>query len=140
LARELYDPAIEGALRSSNAAAGPDSEAYRRSLARRGAVREVVIRYLDDEGLDALAYPSVRREPALIGESQGGINCQLSAATGLPALSAPAGLTSSALPVGVEILGRPFHEGRLLQLAFAYEQLVHPRVPPPTTPSLALPE
>jgi Asp-tRNA(Asn)/Glu-tRNA(Gln) amidotransferase A subunit family amidase len=93
-----------------------------------------VIAFLDDRGLDALAYPSARREPAPVGEGQGGINCQLSAATGLPALVAPAALTASGLPVGIELLGRPFDEGRLIGLAHAYEGLVNPRVPPPTTP------
>lgn len=136
LALGLFDPAVEGALRSSNSAAGPTSDGYRRSLERRSQVREAVIRFLDDQGLDALAYPSVRREPAPIGQSQGGINCQLSAATGLPALSAPAGLTAAALPVGLELLARPLGEERLLELAYAYEQLAHPRVPPVATPPL----
>jgi Asp-tRNA(Asn)/Glu-tRNA(Gln) amidotransferase A subunit family amidase len=134
--RELHDPAIQGALRTSNAAAGPGSEGYQRALERRERARAAVVDFLEDQRLDALAYPSARREPALIGEPQGGINCQLSAATGLPALAAPAGLTGSGLPVGLELLGRPFDEARLLGLAYSYEQLVRPRVPPGTTPPI----
>ncbi|MEX1257651.1 MAG: amidase family protein [Gemmatimonadota bacterium] len=134
IAGGLHDPAVEGVLRTSSATEGPDSDGYRRALGRRDRVREVVIAFLDDQGLDAIAYPSARREPAPVGESQGGINCQLSAATGLPALVAPAALTASGLPVGIELLGRPFDEGRLIGLAYAYERLVNPRVPPPTTP------
>jgi aspartyl-tRNA(Asn)/glutamyl-tRNA(Gln) amidotransferase subunit A len=42
--------------------------------------------------------------------------------TGLPALNIPAGLVDSKLPVGVQLVGRPFDEARLLRIAYTYEQ------------------
>jgi Asp-tRNA(Asn)/Glu-tRNA(Gln) amidotransferase A subunit family amidase len=63
----------------------------------------------------------------------------MSAVTGLPALSMPAGFTPDSLPVGFEILGRPLADARLVALAFSYEQATHPRRPPRTTPALANP-
>ncbi len=42
--------------------------------------------------------------------------------TGLPALNIPAGLVDSKLPVGVQLVGRPFDEARILKIAYAYEQ------------------
>jgi aspartyl-tRNA(Asn)/glutamyl-tRNA(Gln) amidotransferase subunit A len=42
--------------------------------------------------------------------------------TGLPALNIPAGLFDSKLPVGVQLVGRPFDEARILKIAYAYEQ------------------
>ncbi len=42
--------------------------------------------------------------------------------TGLPALNIPAGLVDSKLPVGVQLVGRPFDEARLLKIAYTYEQ------------------
>ena len=70
-----------------------------------------------------------------IGEPQrGGENCQLSASTGLPAISMPAGFTDDGVPVGLELLGAAWSEPQLLAMAFAYEQATHPRRPPPTTP------
>jgi aspartyl-tRNA(Asn)/glutamyl-tRNA(Gln) amidotransferase subunit A len=42
--------------------------------------------------------------------------------TGLPALSVPVGLSSSGLPVGVQLVGPPGSEGRLLHLASNYER------------------
>ena len=42
--------------------------------------------------------------------------------TGLPALNIPAGLVGSKLPVGVQLVGRPFDEARILKIAYAYEQ------------------
>ncbi|TCP17441.1 aspartyl/glutamyl-tRNA(Asn/Gln) amidotransferase subunit A [Scopulibacillus darangshiensis] len=43
--------------------------------------------------------------------------------TGLPSLSFPVGI-SNGLPVGMQILGKPFSEGRLLQIAYAYQKAV----------------
>jgi aspartyl-tRNA(Asn)/glutamyl-tRNA(Gln) amidotransferase subunit A len=42
--------------------------------------------------------------------------------TDLPALNIPAGLVDSKLPVGVQLVGRPFDEVRILKIAYAYEQ------------------
>jgi aspartyl-tRNA(Asn)/glutamyl-tRNA(Gln) amidotransferase subunit A len=42
--------------------------------------------------------------------------------TDLPALNIPAGLFDSKLPVGVQLVGRPFDEARILKIAYAYEQ------------------
>ena len=41
---------------------------------------------------------------------------------GLPGISVPCGRTGQGLPLGMQILGRPFDEGTVLQAAFAYEQ------------------
>ena len=41
------------------------------------------------------------------------------------------------LPVGLELMGRPFAEPTLLKLAYAYEQGTHHRKPPPLMPSLS---
>ena len=42
--------------------------------------------------------------------------------TGLPALSVPCGFTAMGLPVGLQIVGRPWAEAKLLSAAYAYEQ------------------
>ena len=71
------------------------------------------------------------------GQQQQGVACQLSAATGLPALAVPAGRTVDGLPAGFELLGRPFDDTRLVGIAYSYEQAFSPRVPPPLTPAVA---
>jgi aspartyl-tRNA(Asn)/glutamyl-tRNA(Gln) amidotransferase subunit A len=40
---------------------------------------------------------------------------------GLPGISLPCGTNREGLPLGMQILGRPFDEGTVLQAAFAYE-------------------
>jgi aspartyl-tRNA(Asn)/glutamyl-tRNA(Gln) amidotransferase subunit A len=49
---------------------------------------------------------------------------------GIPAISIPAGFTDS-LPIGMQIMGKPFSEEMLLRIAFAYEQATdwHKRKP-----------
>jgi aspartyl-tRNA(Asn)/glutamyl-tRNA(Gln) amidotransferase subunit A len=42
-------------------------------------------------------------------------------ATGLPAITVPCGFTRAGLPIGIQFIGRPFDEARLLQVAHAYE-------------------
>lgn len=41
---------------------------------------------------------------------------------GLPALSMPCGFTSDGLPIGCQLIARPFDEGGLLKMAYAFEQ------------------
>ena len=41
---------------------------------------------------------------------------------GLPAISIPCGFSEQGLPIGLQIIGKPFDESGILQLAYAYEQ------------------
>ncbi|MGB9891633.1 Asp-tRNA(Asn)/Glu-tRNA(Gln) amidotransferase subunit GatA [Thermodesulfovibrio yellowstonii] len=41
---------------------------------------------------------------------------------GVPAISIPCGFSEKGLPVGLQIIGKPFDEAGILQLAYAYEQ------------------
>lgn len=55
--------------------------------------------------------------------------------TGVPALTVPCGLSSEGLPMGLQIVTRPWHEARLLRAGFAYEAASGHR---PLRPPLAL--
>jgi aspartyl-tRNA(Asn)/glutamyl-tRNA(Gln) amidotransferase subunit A len=50
--------------------------------------------------------------------------------TGQPALTAPCGLSDQGLPIGYQLLGRPFAEAMLFCIARAYER-ERPRPEPP---------
>ena len=49
-------------------------------------------------------------------------SCYLVSATGHPAISVPCGFTPAGLPVGLQIVGRPYDDLGVLQLAHAFEQ------------------
>jgi len=133
----LYHASLEAAFHARVAAKGRDSYDYKIALAKRSAIQQIILKLMEEQNLDALVYPTLRRKPALIGVPQGGSGCQLSASTGFPAISMPAGFTEDGLPVGVELLGRAFDDAKLVSFAYAYEQATHHRRPPARTPALA---
>ena len=132
----LYHVQLEASFRRRAAMVERDSTAYDRAVAKRGAARDAVLATMDEQSLDALVYPTIRRRAAQIGDPQRGSNCRLSATTGFPALSVPAGFTDAGLPTGLELLGRPLEDARLLALGFSFEQSTQPRRAPARTPPL----
>ncbi|GMR22648.1 MAG: amidase family protein [Acidobacteriota bacterium] len=99
-----------------------------------------VVAAMDVAGVDALLYPTWTNPPAHLdrpSEEYKGDNSQLVApATGMPAVTVPMGYSHEGLPAGVQILGRPYAEGRLIELAYAYEQASRHRHPPEGFPEL----
>lgn len=95
---------------------------------------------MDAADIDAIVYPSWTNPPAHLNqaiEEYLGDNSQIIApATGLPAVSVPMGYSHGHLPAGLQILGRPFSEGLLISLAYAYEQQTNHRRPPESFPPL----
>lgn len=134
--RGLHHAALDQGLRTRNAIVTKETEHYRQAMIKRRALRAAVLATFEEHRLDALAYPTLRRRPTLIGEQQAGTNCQLSATSGLPAIAMPAGFTDDGVPIAVELLGAAFAESRLLTLAFGWEQAAQPRRPPFSTPAL----
>jgi Asp-tRNA(Asn)/Glu-tRNA(Gln) amidotransferase A subunit family amidase len=100
----------------------------------RQAYLAAVVEAMDDAAVDALVYPSWTHPPAHLdraGEEYRGDNSQrVAPATGLPALTVPMGFTYGSLPAGLQLLGRPYAEGTLFRLAYAYEQGTGHRRPP----------
>jgi aspartyl-tRNA(Asn)/glutamyl-tRNA(Gln) amidotransferase subunit A len=104
-------------------------------------IRTVIRQEFDDafEKYDALVTPTSPTVPFKIGEKvDDPMQMYLSDVctlpiniAGLPAISIPAGFAGG-LPVGMQIIGRPFSEETLLRIAFAYEQATdwHNRKPP----------
>ena len=82
------------------------------------------------EQVDLIASPTSPTPAFKIGEKSGDplqmylsdiytISCNLA---GLCGISVPCGFSSGGLPIGLQLLGRPFGEGELLRVANAYEQ------------------
>jgi amidase len=134
--RGLHHAELDATFRLRNQPEKRETEHYRQAFIKRRALRAAVTATLEELRVDALAYPTLRRKPALIGEAQAGTNCQLSATTGLPALSMPAGFTNDGLPIGLELLGGAWEEARLLKYAYAWESASKLRKAPFSTPPL----
>jgi Asp-tRNA(Asn)/Glu-tRNA(Gln) amidotransferase A subunit family amidase len=136
LDRGLYHSALEATFRGRNAVEMRETDAARRARIKQASLRQVTEALLDEQRLRALVYPTLRRRPARIGDAQAGSTCQLSAHSGLPALSVPAGFTTDGVPLGVEFLGAAFSEEQLLSLGYSVEQTLKVRQAPFSTPAL----
>jgi Asp-tRNA(Asn)/Glu-tRNA(Gln) amidotransferase A subunit family amidase len=112
-------------------------EASREFVASREEFRAFFVTLMEEQRLDALVYPANQARPHT---HEGGLErfggepgtCQESALTGLPQVTVPGGFIGGRYPFGVSFLGRLWSDGRLLSLAYAYEQATHHRRPPPT--------
>lgn len=110
---------------------------YARRIEKHAELRTLLLTEFDQNGLDAVLYPEQRNLVVPIGSlSQEGRNGILAAILGYPVVVVPIGFslpTRTApigLPIGMEILGKPFTEAKLLDLAYSYEMINKARRPP----------
>ena len=112
-------------------------EAVRIFESGREAFRQLFIDLMNSEHADALLYPANVARPHT---HEGGLvrygsepgTCEESALTGLPQVTVPAGYFGGRFPLGISLLGRPWGDKKLLELAAAYEQSTHHRRAPAT--------
>ena len=85
-------------------------------------------------GLDAIIYPEQKNLVVKIGSpSQSGRNGILAALTGFPVVTVPAGFSPSTsdapigIPIGMEVLGLPWSESKLINIASHISALTHVR-------------
>jgi Asp-tRNA(Asn)/Glu-tRNA(Gln) amidotransferase A subunit family amidase len=131
-----FHPTVEQRLRdAAQSTEMPEASAGCQSRERvRSALRDAVQQMMDSLKIDAAIYPTWSNPPRLIGDlnTPHGDNSQLfSPSTGFPAITVPMGYTrDNRLPAGISFLGRPWSEGRLIQLVYDYEQTTkHRRAP-----------
>lgn len=121
----------------------PESDPdYWESVAAQLQFQRDVLNVYARNDLDVLLCPDVQVVPPKAEDIEAGkldtltfpTNTVLASQSGLCAISVPTGLTDDGLPVGVELIGKPYTEARLLSLAYAFEQEADPRSVPETTP------
>lgn len=102
-----------------------------------------VLKVMADNRLSAIVYKAVEHQPPLINDAFVPPYADTKGAPYLntflvyvPAVVVPAGFTRDNLPAGICFMGRPYRDGDVIKLAYAYEQATHHRQPPASTPPL----
>ncbi|MBO6867297.1 MAG: Asp-tRNA(Asn)/Glu-tRNA(Gln) amidotransferase subunit GatA [Thalassococcus sp.] len=97
-------------------------------------VRTLIKKDFEDvfaQGVDAILTPATPSAAFGLGEMQNADPVQMYLndvftvtvnLAGLPGISVPTGLDSTGLPLGLQLIGRPWEEGDLLNTAYALEQ------------------
>jgi Asp-tRNA(Asn)/Glu-tRNA(Gln) amidotransferase A subunit family amidase len=142
---KFHKPSLEKFLVSAEGFAnGTDEPDYKERLLRNQRTRQALISVFAEHRLDAVIYPLQRRLVVPLSElNQADRNGILASVTGFPAITVPAGFSAPTatapvgVPVGMDMLGKPWSEGRLIELAYGFEQTAQARKPPKSTPALA---
>jgi aspartyl-tRNA(Asn)/glutamyl-tRNA(Gln) amidotransferase subunit A len=117
--------------------------AYLKGQQARGLIRDEVDALLATH--DVLIAPTTPMAATLLGQNEFTLNGQVQEVrasltrftrvanlTGHPAASVPCGFTPEGLPIGMQMIGRPFDEATVLRTADAYQRVTdwHTRRPP----------
>ncbi|MBV8989546.1 MAG: hypothetical protein JO372_13395, partial [Solirubrobacterales bacterium] len=102
---------------------------------------KVVVNLMEGHGLAALVYPTCQVVPPTRADTDAGVwtvltfptNTLIGSQTWMPAVTMPAGITDAGLPVGLEILARPYDEPTTFRVAYGFEQIAKHRLHPHDT-------
>ena len=132
---------VHRSLYAGVAPSGP--EPYGEYLRAREELMFKLMKMMADCQVEAIVHKTVEHQPTLISEGLGPPYYDMRGTTHIntflvhvPSISVPAGFTSDGLPVGTTLLGRPFSDGIMIKMAYAYEQATRHRRPPSVTPLL----
>jgi aspartyl-tRNA(Asn)/glutamyl-tRNA(Gln) amidotransferase subunit A len=120
---ELYRPSSRQQLESLKSVT---AVAYVETLKRIRECRRDIRRIFED--IDVLLLPTMREPAPLLSETLSGAhhrppsNVSAFNRFGIPAISVPCGFSGNGLPVGLQIVGRPFGEQNVFAVAHAYQQ------------------
>ena len=121
----------------------PDANAHYEYLKAQDELMTHLLKVMADHKLDAIVHKAVEHQPTLIKD---GVNPPYVDQKGaphintflifVPSVVVPAGFTRDNLPAGLTFLGRPYDDGNMIKLAYAYEQATRHRRPPASTTPL----
>ena len=121
----------------------PDWAKHYESLKAQEELMTIFLKVMADHRLDAIVHKGVEHQPTLIKDGiappfvdQKGAPNLNTFLVYVPTIVVPAGFTRDNLPAGLCFIGRPYDDGNLLKLAYAYEQATRHRRPPASTTGL----
>ena len=134
LASKKYHPGIEENMKTAQKLSVGTPQ-YNEKLIRQERLRTRILKLMADYNLDAMVYPHQQQLVCKVGEAQKERNGVLCSVTGFPSIAVPAGFAKTleapiGVPVGMEIIGRPFSEPVLIEIAYGYERKAQVRRPP----------
>jgi Asp-tRNA(Asn)/Glu-tRNA(Gln) amidotransferase A subunit family amidase len=122
---------------------GPNTPEYKDRRIKMEELAIEVDNLMAKNRLDALVYPHQKCLVLPIGATfQKDRNGNIAPAGGFPAIDVPAGFSAPTadapigVPVGMELLARPWQEPELLMLAYGFEQANHARKAPQSVPAV----
>ena len=126
-----------GGVRIDQRVLAQDPDAERTYQAPRRAMLAAYLETMNRLRLDGYVYPAIQMPPPDETMPQDGrVSEGPHSATswvnmmGVPAVVVPAGFYASGLPFGLEFSARPWTDGDLISIAYAWEQATHLRKPP----------
>ncbi len=141
----LITPSVEADLKPKSEVVDPlYAPEYLARLEKNRLLRQFMISLLEQERLDAFMYPlqTVLAVKTTEEKGQHGRNGLMATVTGLPAIDFPGGFSKPdatapiGVPIGMELLSRPFSEPELISMAYSFEQAARVRRPPAGFPDL----
>jgi amidase len=139
MASPLFQQVVNSARRRWSAPSSAEQEfGY---LKARDMLMINMLKVMADHRLDAIVHKAVEHQPTLIRDGVNPPHVDQKGAPHIntflmfvPSIVVPAGFTRENLPAGITFLGRPYADAKMIQLAYAYEQVTQHRRPPSTTP------
>jgi len=134
VASEKFHPLHEVGLKATAIAPPPGEDPVVKKLeADEERMRAAYLAAMAREEIDALILPVASHPPKLNGDrntTPTGATTWIASGLHWPAAVVPMGYSYEDLPSGLQIIGRPWSEPMLIELAFAYEQATRHRKAP----------
>ena len=113
-----FHPGIGSIIRQALGLSTSDVE-YKDRLIKRARLQDAFMKIMADNRLDAMIFPHQRCLVAPVGRTQAERQGILTSATGFPSIVMPAGFSAPSetapigMPIGIELVGRPWSDGEL---------------------------
>ena len=137
---EQFHPLHEISLRAAAVAPSPNEDPIVHLLeSKETRMREAYNASIRRDKLDAFVMPVANYPPKLNGDrnvTPVGATTWIASGLHWPAAVVPMGYTYEDLPSGLQIVGKPWTEPTLIEIAYAYEQASRHRRPPSTVPPI----